>query len=69
MNGFSQKSFGLTTPNSGIAFSLLKKVSGLTTKMDGAVAVFGKQFSNGHGVEDASKMYNSSDNLTIKEGA
>ena len=60
--------FGTTTPNT-IGISLLKGISSSYMKMDGVVAVFGKQFSNGLGVEDASKMYNSSDNLTIKEGS
>ena len=37
--------------------------------MDGAVAVFGNNFTNGIGLEDATKMNNSSDNLSFTEGS
>ncbi len=59
--------FGATTPNSKMAFTLLKQGAGATAKMDGAVAVFGAQFSNAIGVEDNVKMSNASDNLSILE--
>ncbi len=60
--------FGATTPNSKMAFTLLKQGGGATAKMDGAVAVFGTQFSNAIGVEDNVKMSNAADNLSILEG-
>ncbi len=60
--------FGATTPNSKMAFTLLKQGAGATAKMDGAVAVFGTQFSNAMGIEDNVKMSNAADNLSILEG-
>ncbi len=61
--------FGETTTNSKIAFSLLKQGEGVTSKMDGAVAVFGAQFSNALGIEDNTKMNNESDNFSLTEGS
>ncbi len=60
--------FGTTTPKSMLVISLLKKGTNVSLKMDGAVAVFGNQFSNGLGVEDNVKMNNTGDNLSISEG-
>jgi len=47
---------------------LLKQSGGTYLKMDGAYIVFGTKFSNNIGIEDAAKMSNASDNLSIIEG-
>ncbi len=61
--------FGTTTDaKSMIILSLLKKISNVSYLMDGAVAVFGTNFSNSLGVEDNIKMNNAEDNLSILEG-
>ena len=56
------------SPNNTIVVSLWKGAAASYMKMDGVVAVFGKNFSNGLGIEDATKMKNSSDNIAINEG-
>ena len=60
--------FGVETPNSKLTISLMKQAGTSYFKMDGAVAVFGTQFNNGMGIEDATKMNNTNDNLFISEG-
>ena len=59
--------FGAEAQNNGLGISLMKQSGKGFMKMDGAVAVFGSQFSNGIGIEDAGKMSNASDNLSIIE--
>jgi len=59
--------FGTTNSNSGLTINLMKQSGSNYLKMDAAVAVFGSQFNNGIGVEDAGKMSNASDNLAIVE--
>lgn len=61
--------FGNASVNK-LNFSLLKKGAGSKEyrKMDMASLVFGNSFSNGKGMEDAVKMNNPSDNLSILEG-
>ena len=59
--------FGNINGNSKLGLSLLKQNGDAAQKMDGAVAVFGAQFSNAIGIEDAAKMSNASDNLSISE--
>jgi len=61
--------FGNTAPNSKLGISLMKQSGTGYFKMDGAIAVFGSQFSNGMGVEDAAKMSNATDNLAFIEGS
>ena len=55
------------TPSSKLVINLLKQGIGANSKMDGAIAVFGTQFSNTVGLEDNTKMSNASDNLSIIE--
>ena len=59
--------FGTTSINSGLSINLLKQSGASYLKMDAAIAVFGNKFSNGIGIEDAGKMSNASDNLSIVE--
>ncbi len=61
--------FGNSASTSKLLVSLLKNESSATMKMDAAVIVFGNSYNNGLGLEDATKMNNSSDNLSICEGA
>ena len=60
--------FGNTKPNM-LAITLWKNLNGVSSNIDGAVAVFNTNYTKNIGVEDSKKMLNPAENLYITESA
>ncbi len=60
--------FGTKSTVNKIVFGLHKETSSSLKEMDGATLVFGNNFKSSVGIEDAVKLANSTDNLSIVEG-
>ena len=58
--------FGTNTANK-LNISIWKDVDGISTNIDGAVATFNNNFSKSIGKEDAKKIMNSGENISITE--
>ncbi len=54
---------------SKIGVQLFKQFDTLFKNMDGLAIVFDSSFSNGYGLEDATKFTNSTDNISVREGS
>ena len=59
--------FGATNALSKIYISLLKQVNGNATVTDGAAIAFSSRFSNNYGAQDALKLSNANDNISISD--
>jgi len=60
--------FGNTKPNM-LAVTLWKNLNGISSNIDGAVAVFNTDYTKNLGAEDSRKMMNPAENLYITESA
>ncbi len=58
--------FGINKPNM-LSTTIWKDINGVTTNIDGVVATFDNNYSNAIGAEDAKKLMNSGENISITE--